>query len=1023
MNRPSEIPICWKRESVGKAISIKAKIDEKQTHYFLASHSPMNGIQDEKSKRKIAEEELYKNLVTSSQRDKQVVIYGEPGTGKSHLVHWLKLRFDYGVELGEFKKIVPVLIERRSGSLKDALTQLIEQLGESFQKYLDPVQQALEKLSDATARQMLVGQISLELGPRWTDRGRDKLDKRLKHLGQACRAEGFGGWLCRDAGVVEETINLLVESSQIRDREDSPKFCPDDLLVKDRFRTRRKNSQEVLDLIDELDDSQSLRELAAEHLNEAMKNAIGEMVGLSGANLRRVFDSIREDLASEDKQLALFIEDVSAMSELDVEVVNALEPQDRNDLCPLIAVLGMTHTGYAKLRDNQKQRIEFVYRLDGETTTTWSKDKGSLARFIARYLNSIRLDEGEVRKIADDRRASKADVSKSKCTECVAKELCHSTFGFVDIDGVEIGLYPFSRATAPRVLELIENDESSSYSANQRGLLIRLLSPVMSDVESLKQNNFPNDSSLPIRVTDPYYWTAFQQQYLGNYSEAERERVRILAGLWIEGTDDPDRAAGLLKPYLVPLQLPAYTKEAMKVVPAPISGETKIPVSHQPAIKKTKEKVKEYLDSLSAWYQGEPLKNERYFRDLLSSLVRNCIRWENYLQPAQFLTRTWDVVKGRDFIRIEGQISSPKRLWFEFPRDESTRSLLEALCRYDQEGQKSWVFELGQTHKRVVANWVRNNEPQVVETLAPHVETSQAIKTAVEFLSLYHTVRTRSKLPQKSISELMGAIYSKGWEVRPIGLSEHWNAILKELDERYEQVVTFLKNESAVRQGKTGGIKFISPLAVLENVTEFNESPQVSGLSEDYGSGFWKTRFAGLPTNQFSNLSQAIAEERCKVTQFVEKARSDLTSVGFNAEDGKADLIQLFEQLVGLNESIRLAKVVLPDQEYEELVKQNVFTEKKMEMANALAKAEKVAMSDDPFDVLTFDPDPIRLCCHRLSIVSKRMIDLDNYITPQEDEIKKDGDPELISNQMFDALGQFADLNEEILEMNHVKDS
>ena len=51
------------------------------------------------------------------------------------------------------------------------------------------------------------------------------------------------------------------------------------------------------------------------------------------------------------------------------------------------------------------------------------------------------------------------------------------------------------------------------------------------------------------------------------------------------------------------------------------------------------------------------------------------------------------------------------------------------------------------------------------------------------------------------------------------------------------------------------------------------------------------------------------------------------------------------------------------------------------------------------------------------------MIDLDNYITPQEDEIKKDGDPELISNQMFDALGQFADLNEEILEMNHVKDS
>ena len=127
MNKSPQIPICWKREDVGKAISIKAKIDEKQTHYFLACHSPVTQIQDTKSKRKVTEEDLYKNLIKSSQRDKQVVIFGEPGTGKSHLVHWLKLRFDYGVETGELEDVVPVLIERRTGSLKDALSQLIEQ--------------------------------------------------------------------------------------------------------------------------------------------------------------------------------------------------------------------------------------------------------------------------------------------------------------------------------------------------------------------------------------------------------------------------------------------------------------------------------------------------------------------------------------------------------------------------------------------------------------------------------------------------------------------------------------------------------------------------------------------------------------------------------------------------------------------------------------------------------------------------------------------------------------------------------
>lgn len=1031
MNTPVNIPVCWERESVGKAISIKAKIDDKQTHYFLACHSPMTHIQDAKSKRKIAEEELYKNITTSSQRDKQVVIYGEPGTGKSHLVHWLKLRFDYGVETSELENVVPVLIERRSGSLKDALTQLIEQLGKSFQKYLDPVQQALEKLSDSTARQMLVNELSLELGPRWTDRGREKIDKRLKHLGQACRAEGFGGWLRRDDGVIEKTIKLLAESSEVQDRENSPKFEGKDLLVKDRFRTRRKNSQEVLELIDELDDSKSLRVLAAKHMNDALKNAIVDMVGLSGANLRKVFDSVREDLASEGKQLALFIEDVSAMSELDVEIVNALEPQDRTDLCSLTAVLGMTHTGYAKLRDNQKQRIEFVFRVDGETTESWSEDKEMLARFTARYLNSIRLKEDEVRKIADDRRKSNGDVSKSKCTECPVKEHCHSTFGSVDIEGTQIGLYPFSRETAPRVLDLIRNDESSPYSANQRGLLIRLLSPVMSDTESLNRHSFPNAATLPVRVSDPYFWTAFQQKYLGNYSETERSRIQILSGLWIEETDESDQAASLLKQYLEPLQLPAFTREAKKVSPSKKTTGTQPPLSKPGLENRSKDKVKRYLESLSAWLQGEPLKNEAYFRDLLSSLVKNSVRWADHLQPAQYDSWTEGVIfgkgpsseGGRKFILIQGQSASAERLCFEFSRDESTRQLLEALCRHDQEGGKSWEFELGESHKRFVANWIRENQALVVQTLEPEVDRIQAVKTAVQFVSLHYVVRNRSKLPQKSIPEMMNALFSPKWESLPTGLTPNWNSILQNLDDRHEQVVEFLKNETSVRQGRIGGINFVSPTMLLEFASQFCGTPQVSELAEEFHSSFWKSRFSGLPNKQFEILPNSIEEERLAVGQITAQVRENLAALGFSCDDVKADLMQLCDQIVALSETTKQAKVSLPNEEFENLVKAKVFTEQKMALANVLARAEKVAASVDPFDLLTFEPAQLIECQKVVATVAKRIEDLDSYIAEQEEEIKKDGDPDVIASQMFDALGKFAELSEEILENDNVKAS
>ncbi len=1034
MTTGPKLPICWRHENVRKAISIKAKTDDKQTHYFLACHSPMSFIQDTKSKRQISEEDLFRNISTSSQRDKQVVIYGEPGTGKSHLVHWLKLRFDYGKDNGELGDLVPVLIERRSGSLKDALTQLIEQLGEDFRKYLNPVQRALERLSAETARQMLAYELSLELGPRWADRGREPIDKRLKHLGQACSAKGFGGWLCRDNGVIDQTIALLVNTIDLRERENAPRFKAEDLSVKESFRKRNTNSQEVLDLIDELDDSKALRELAAGCLNDALSNSIRDMVGLSGANLRGIFDSIRGDLNRVDKQLALFIEDVSAMSELDVEIVNALEPQDRIDLCPMTAVLGMTHTGFAKLRDNQKQRIEFIYKVDGETSKSWSRDKESLSKFIARYLNAIRLDEEQVRQIAIDRRASNGDVSTSKCTDCPAREECHSVFGSVTLGDTEVGLYPFSQETAPNVLELISRDETTSESPNQRGLLMRLVIPIMSDVSSLEQSTFPNVSMLPVRVSDPYYWTEFKQNYLGEYSEAELNRILILAGLWVEQTHDSTEAATMLKGLTSALGLPEFTKEVKKTK-SRLDAGTKPPAIVPPPQDKTKDEVAKLLESLSSWLREETLKNESYFRDLLSSLVRNSVRWQDYLQPAQFADATWTTVKGRDFIKIEGQAATPGgRVFFEFPRTEETRALLEALCRFEKEGKKSWNFSFGEAHKRTVARWVRKYEKAIVSTLDPPLEQTQAVKTSVQLLCLAATIRERSKLPQRSLPDMVNALFKPKWDKIPLALSNDWRAILSDLDQRYQQVAEFLKSETAVRQGrpkrdKTTGrnedddgpesyrVNFLSPQLIIEYAESFNKQMMVDELGDGFFEGFWKSRYAGLPnrlTNRgaYERLRDTIELERSDFAQTLNLIKAQLVHLGFSAIDVKSDVMLLFDQIASLVETSK-GKIVLPDSIFESLVSAKTFSERKMPLANAIARAEKTAASEDPFDVITFEPSELLECRLVLDAISKRVHRLENELEEQEAEIKKDGDPSDLAEKMFESLRKFCTLSEE----------
>jgi hypothetical protein len=243
------LPICWEKANVAKAISLKAKVDEKQTHYFLSCHSPMKHIQDVRAKRLITEEDLYQKIVGSGQRDLQAVVYGDPGTGKSHLIHWLKLRCDFDLQSDTIKDVIAVLIQRRSGSLKDALEQLIEQLDRKFEKYLDPVRKAIERISEVTARQLLANQLSIELGPGWTDRGRKPLPKLLRELSQACKAKGFGGWLCRDQGVIDRTINLLIKAKDLRERESRPQFDQSDFSVPPKYSTPQENSLEVLMLI------------------------------------------------------------------------------------------------------------------------------------------------------------------------------------------------------------------------------------------------------------------------------------------------------------------------------------------------------------------------------------------------------------------------------------------------------------------------------------------------------------------------------------------------------------------------------------------------------------------------------------------------------------------------------------------------------------------------------------------------------------------------------------------------------
>ncbi|MGE5610086.1 MAG: AAA family ATPase, partial [Bacillota bacterium] len=264
---------CWDPSNVRRAISSAgiALLAADDRPYFLATHAPITRIWDERAHRRIDEVMFFKNVMMAT-GEVMAAVHGAPGTGKSHLIHWLKLRTDDALTEGTLQDVRTVLIQRSTGTLKDALTQMLQQLGGSFERHLEPVRQALEKISDHSAREKLLLALSLEVGSLRQDRGKPPLPRSLRGLAEACRSEGFGRWLCRPGGAIDLNIRRLTEPAGPDGAAEMAEFTAKDLNPPPEYRDSRHIAEAVRALLDELDDVEELRTKAAAEMNDALRH-------------------------------------------------------------------------------------------------------------------------------------------------------------------------------------------------------------------------------------------------------------------------------------------------------------------------------------------------------------------------------------------------------------------------------------------------------------------------------------------------------------------------------------------------------------------------------------------------------------------------------------------------------------------------------------------------------------------------------------------------------------------------------
>lgn len=934
---------CWDLAYVESMISPIARIGDSHADWFLATHSPITCTTPADGD--LPQKAIFERLFNSAGEEFVAVVKGGPGAGKSQLINGLKLRFDEAL-LDDLQPahrkgtLRTVMIKRRSGSLKDALQQLVEQLP-GYEGYLTDVGAAISVLSGEQANRGLCFALSQALLAARDQEQTSK--KRWKHLFELFQDVATVEHMARNGGVVSACIAHLTTGAQSDEGDPLPEFTADEFDIPKAIRRRSAVNS---DLLDYFDDDRANREAAAAEVNRHLRTAIANLTGLRGNTLHEVFRNIRKDLLAANECLAFFVEDVSTLSILDEELVNAVEPQNDPSLCEMLSVLGMTIPAFKRLPQNLMDRLNLVVEIKGEQTGRSELTESQYAdQFVGRYLNAVRAGPQQLKPLVAGLRQS-GEVTDSSCDGCRLQEGCFAAFGSVALGQANVGLFPFSQGAATRFLGGLDTRAP----ATPRSLLQKIVEPLLRSASDHFNRN-GSTVGLDVEPRTPLDLGAKRGALLGGWSNAEQDRLSYLNWYWT-GADSLDQGAGRLKAMLPWFGLRPFSG-AVTASALPISRPTPTASEGPRADAPLSPTYIESIQRLDVWYQqAGVLEQDKEYRDYLLDVVKNSVTVEFYRIPsADQRSRTKLTAAS---IEIEGartRRAVKQGAAFPFPRDRETHSLLSALTDYYSKGNKAWEFEGAESQRRVYSKWLRRHQDRMVQSYAyEQADPRQAHRIAVRFLVMAYRFSEKKELPRDTAGSVQLLMKFRPKAGEPLSASgQELNKILVDWVDRARG---FLMAGINVPQGATSSINFIDPSVIIETLSEDAQPINLPAVDETWESGHFST-ISRLCKSAWSDLSAFLEEEAAALAARVESLRLILRQWSIAGEAWDADLREYCES----------ARLVVKALEATNHSGGNVELQKKIagltpgeiqKQTGAIIEAERI-VEKDRHAVMTFD--------------------------------------------------------------------
>ena len=704
------------------------KIDDMATSdaYFFATHMPFSQLEVYQGGRTgvpprlMDEEEVFRELICNPEDEHRLIIVrGDNGTGKSHLIRYLKARLEHSpatVYNPEREQLI--FLRRLNNSVRGVFGQLLEQevvrdpeVREKLRKFVASTGSKDEAAFQSDILYAYIAAVSSDRSGR-TYRAKicEDIASYLSDSRVRERLLRAGGAIDRCSQIITAPSSQVLRSTAVFTEAD----FNDREIIRNVF---RRGDPQAADFAATLsDDAGEITRLVG-YLNRFTHEVVQRCADISSESTKSVFEQLRKDLKKQGKALTLFVEDFTGFTGIDSELITVLSTEhggDYADLCRVTAVIGITNDYYDQFRDNFTDRVTHQVSV---TDRSYGTDD-FLIQLAGRYLNAICCAPAELQAWCREGAELAALPSGGFTPPC--------PWETVEVGGQEVPLYPFNRRA---LLALYRGLPVKSPRMFLRDVLRAQLKEYFDGKEYGGEWAFPlNPGHVPM-ARDQHSSAIDRLEYL---PAGDRARLKAVFALWADGSANMARGSegtvtfgGLDRRFLEDIGLAAFQGIGGDTGPdGPAPGpraEPSVPQRKPPADGPARD-YQRYSADIADWLSsGAELRYHPDYRKWLQNFLcgdnRQCgaIDWQDAGIPAYIAAERLSDA-GVFYIEGQGGAGDAGRALVYMDRSPESRDALQALnkLRY----AKGWEFEGSTYYQQRLITWLERNRAVILEKVA-----------------------------------------------------------------------------------------------------------------------------------------------------------------------------------------------------------------------------------------------------------------------------------------------------------------